>query len=1114
MGEKRGTKALELWCRRITEGYPGVNVQNMTTSWKDGLAFCAMIHHFRPDLIDFNSLHKNDVYSNNELAFRIAEQHLGIPALLDAEDMASCSVPDRLSILTYLSQFYQNFAGSSPARLAVNRTTDTVDDTIVSRSESPKQKVTERPIMRRDLCAVCGLPVFLAEKLVVDHVAYHRTCFRCARCNNQLTIGNYYETEDGQFCCETCPDEDPTLFAMEKYNEVAEPSEAFVEIPKNNISDSKYQHSLNENRDSEVLDHSSAKSQIPTDYSIPDLIAQTSQLRTNFISNYLLSESNKKALAADSVLQEENLEVVERDISNLSIGVANGIESTLSFTNTSKEEEEFCSSSMLLKSESQSEKDVIATDENVVKLSDCDNLVNDNEYVNEIVSGSSLHNIVEDKSIISVTEKDDTKKLLDHDNENKESEMSSSLVQKRLKLFEDQAKQCSITREGNKSENKILNPKIQDKAHSRSNEDLKDSISETQTTDIQKISNKGNVSRGSTMATDSENSLTHTNNPFKLNTLAIDTNADDQETLSKSIISKLNMEEDKLNLNTPVVPRIREKESRKDQRFIDSSIEINQTYANSASTSTQEDYPEHLNPFKSDDEEDTIDIKCAASVTSMNSFSDEITTKQGDEREKKEAKSLTQETRTDFNSTKSEQKLLPKGQSKRRLTAPQISLNPFWSDEDDGITDLECTHETLDNVSSPKCDAIKYTEEGRGTCEQQPDLNYSNLHVSTNSLTTSDLCTSSEITHRKKKPAPLPPNTKQLSSTQSITSLTPKLHNESTGYHESPPYSVQKTRKTRPAPPPPVSTSSPCGTTFKSLNIEESPIIGQYSTTDNHDEWRETKFNKDEFNKTRRNLAHDLNNESINYKPVIDKSIHGKWKRKKGPAPPCPVPHRRKIKVISLKDVKLELDEIELQQQGLEKQGVRLEQLIRNKCESGPRADDVSLRPDVEELVLELFALVNEKNELFRRQAELMLLRRQQRLEEEYIDVEYQIRYLMSQHESTKTDSDKQREEALIQRLVEIVEKRNEIVESLEMDRRREIEEDRSINKHMDLFAARNKYETLNKKAEEHRRLKIKLNKSKDKPKEKKLKETSKRDVDKDVDETESKLKRHKRKWF
>lgn len=43
----QGTKALEKWCRAVTEGYDGVNVLNMTTSWRSGMAFCALIHHFR-----------------------------------------------------------------------------------------------------------------------------------------------------------------------------------------------------------------------------------------------------------------------------------------------------------------------------------------------------------------------------------------------------------------------------------------------------------------------------------------------------------------------------------------------------------------------------------------------------------------------------------------------------------------------------------------------------------------------------------------------------------------------------------------------------------------------------------------------------------------------------------------------------------------------------------------------------------------------------------------------------------------------------------------------------------------------------------------------------------
>ncbi|XP_027972598.1 F-actin-monooxygenase MICAL2 isoform X3 [Eumetopias jubatus] len=100
------------WCQQQTEGYQHVNVTNLTTSWRSGLALCAIIHRFRPELINFDSLNEDDAVENNQLAFDVAEREFGIPPVTTGKEMASAQEPDRLSMVMYLSKFYELFRGT------------------------------------------------------------------------------------------------------------------------------------------------------------------------------------------------------------------------------------------------------------------------------------------------------------------------------------------------------------------------------------------------------------------------------------------------------------------------------------------------------------------------------------------------------------------------------------------------------------------------------------------------------------------------------------------------------------------------------------------------------------------------------------------------------------------------------------------------------------------------------------------------------------------------------------------------------------------------------------------------------------------------------------------
>ena len=92
-------EGLLLWCQRKTSPYaPDVNVRDFSSSWNDGLAFCALIHRHRPDLLEFSDLDKSDKHTNASLAFDVAERSLGIPVRIQFKN-------DRFDVVSMLTSF-------------------------------------------------------------------------------------------------------------------------------------------------------------------------------------------------------------------------------------------------------------------------------------------------------------------------------------------------------------------------------------------------------------------------------------------------------------------------------------------------------------------------------------------------------------------------------------------------------------------------------------------------------------------------------------------------------------------------------------------------------------------------------------------------------------------------------------------------------------------------------------------------------------------------------------------------------------------------------------------------------------------------------------------------
>ncbi|XP_078132050.1 uncharacterized protein ehbp1l1a isoform X4 [Sander vitreus] len=108
------------WCQEVTQDHKGVKITNFSTSWRNGLAFCAILHHFQPEKINYEMLDPYDIKHNNKKAFDgFAE--LGISRLMEPSDMVMLAVPDRLIVMTYLNQIRTHFTGQELRLLHIER---------------------------------------------------------------------------------------------------------------------------------------------------------------------------------------------------------------------------------------------------------------------------------------------------------------------------------------------------------------------------------------------------------------------------------------------------------------------------------------------------------------------------------------------------------------------------------------------------------------------------------------------------------------------------------------------------------------------------------------------------------------------------------------------------------------------------------------------------------------------------------------------------------------------------------------------------------------------------------------------------------------------------------
>ncbi|XP_060910626.1 MICAL-like protein 2 isoform X2 [Labrus mixtus] len=935
-------KALQQWCRVRCDGYRDVNITNMTTSFRDGMAFCALIHKHRPDLINFDSLKKENVYDNNKLAFGVAEVELGIPALLDAEDMVALRVPDRLSILTYVSQYYNYFHGRSPigglggikrpAEAPTGEPSGKKNQPVTSKvfpsskparenspppssnitqpTPSPKQTrhtkqvvPVEKPHQAGTLsnkCVFCNKHVHLVQRHLVDGKLYHRHCAKALPTKN--TMAPLRDLPTNTPVSKFTPLQDTTQTNMTT-NTPSRPA-WMSEKPSTAPSSASTISTFSPSKTSSPAEKESQSSLIVSKPTPSQMTWEPTPITTTSISTTPIPAPRTSTTAAKTM--QSKLKFYQSD-------------------DTAKEEE----------------KKTTTTDTDLKKQ----------------LNGTDKVNTTIDKEKKTTTTDIDLKKQL---NGTDKVNATSDKEKKSTTTYTDFKKYLKIT-------NKVNATIDKEKKSTTTNTDYKThlNVSDKVNTTIEKEKKTTTPSIDLKKHLNETDKVHKTNDKEKKTTI---TNTDFQKHLN--ITDKVITTNDKEKKTTTINIDIK-----KDQHFADKNQEASVGQAV------------------------TVVVNCGgkkAENVSLNTVGEKT-------------KTATAGGDSGMVSESSKAKASAAAFISKTLTEESNNNNskPSWTN-----VVLKKT-EKPSQVETPKKE--KEGDRGRVRLRLRADPSIlADLQTPETPNSAPTLAGTSGL--RARTPDPIGSKSNSISPNRSASE-----NKDTPADWRSKLKPVSKeTKQTGPpesSPKPPTNGGAKSQTSGLSVGPSPSTHLSDPSIS-------VTPPASREFLNGQKGLT---TNGSKSESKII----------------------KSKPDYIQKEDIIKELIEIEDNLNELEERGVELELKLRSSEEEG---EDDSL---MDEVMVEWFNLIRNKQVAIRRESELVYIGKTQDLEEQQPSVEQELRRLMEKPERLKTVWDKKREEELMDKLVEIVNDRNAIVEGLDDDRLREEEEDEELNKMMRTFSVK-----------------------------------------------------------